>query len=113
MFIAAPFVAAPFAWVALIAWAVQMLIILTVLGVSMLNARVLPRAAVALFAFTPLAALALMPVVDWLYKPEEGPWLLSFLAPVGLAFLWIGWAMSREPALDVRTTDQSGPMALA
>ena len=113
LFIAAPFVAAPFTWVAPIAWAVQMLIILTLLGVSMLNARVLPRAAVALFAFTPLVALALMPVVDKLYAPADGPWLLSFLAPVGVAFLWIGWAMSREPALDVRTTDSNGPIALA
>ena len=109
LFVAAPFLSVPFTWMAGVAWAAQMLVVMTLLGVGMLSARVLPPLPVVLFAFTPLVALFVTPVVAML--EFDGPWLLSFFAPVGVGLVWIGWAMSREPALDVSSSGRRAAAA--
>jgi hypothetical protein len=111
-FVASPVLAVPAVNGAALALAIEWLLIMTLLGVGMLRARVLPAPAVVLFTMSPLVALG---VVGGLTAAslDAGSWFLTLLAPVAVGFAWLGWAMSREPALDVRPSEQAGPVALA
>lgn len=111
-FVAAPFIAAPFTYASPLVLAVEWLLIMSLLGVGMLRARVLPAPAVTMFTMSPLFALGVVAVM-LLAGLDAGPWFLSLLAPVALGYAWLGWAMSREPALDVRAAPGGGPLATA
>ncbi|MEY2432397.1 MAG: hypothetical protein QOC92_2122 [Acidimicrobiaceae bacterium] len=111
-FLAAPFIATPALYAGPLVLAVEWLLIMTLLGVGMIRARVLPIPAVVLFTMSPLFALTVVAAMV-IAGLDAGPWFLSLLAPVAVGFMWLGWAMSREPALDVRSTDRRGPMATA
>lgn len=110
MFAASPVIALPFYWYAHIALAGVQLIVVTLLGVGMLRAKVLPAPAVALFTFAPvvtlLTAVALL---------VTGTTTIHYVTAGALAFAiglaWVGWVMWQEPALDVRTSAQRGPLA--
>lgn len=109
-FLASPVLAAPFGWGAFAALAAEWLLIMVLLGVAMIRARVLPVAAVALFALSPLVSV----LVGLLLSPDVFNAQYGFLlpiAPVGIGFAWLGWAMWREPALDQRRArHDAGPL---
>lgn len=69
----------------------------------------LPIPAVVLFTMSPLLAIVVVSAMT-AAGLDAGPWILTLLAPIGLGYVWLGWAMAREPALDVRTP---GPFATA
>lgn len=111
-FVASPVIATPGMYAAPLILVMEWLLIMSLLGVGMLRAGLLPRAPLWLFTVWPPMAIAVvlgMSAVDL----DAGPWFLTLLAPVAVAYAWVGWAMSREPALDVRASEQRGPMALA
>lgn len=110
-FVAAPFVAAPAVYFAPLVLVAELLLIMCLLGVGMIRARVLPIPAVVLFTLSPLFMLA---VIGGFIAAgiDAGPWFLTLLGPVGVGYAWLGWAMSREPALDVRDEPGvAGPLA--
>jgi hypothetical protein len=109
-FVASPFLAAPFAYGAAFALGVQWLAIMVLLGVGMIRARVLPIPAVVLFALSPLVAIVISLATPALV--DSGRWWPVLLSPALVGFVWLGWAMWREPALDVRAERQGvGPVA--
>lgn len=113
LFVASPFIAAPFAWGAGVAFLCVQLVVLTLLGIGMIRARILPGLAVGLFTFTPAATL-LAAAATSAGSADTGPYLLPagiVVSAVGLA--WLGLAMWREPALDVRPSSGTGPLATA
>lgn len=113
LFLASPFIAAPFAWGAGVAFLCVQLLVLTLLGIGMIRARILPTAAVSLFTFTPAATL-LVGTAFSTGSGDGGPYLLPagiVLSALGLG--WLGAAMWREPALDVRPGAGRGPLATA
>src|SRR5687767_7126537 len=57
LFVASPFISAPFMWFAGVVFFLVQLVVVTLLGVGMLRARVLPRVPVALFSFAPVATV--------------------------------------------------------
>ena len=99
-FVAAPFLAAPAVYFAPLVLAAELLLIVSVLGLGMIRARVLPVPAVALFALSPLFMLV---VIGGFIAAgvDAGPWFLSLLGPVAVGFAWLGWTMWHEPALDL------------
>jgi hypothetical protein len=111
-FILAPVLSIPALYAAPIALAIQWLLIMSILGVGMLRAHVLPSAAVVMFTMSPVFAIGVVSVM-LLIGLDAGPWFLALFTPVAIGFVWLGWAMSREPALDVRPSDQRGPLAVA
>jgi hypothetical protein len=115
-FVLSPVLAAPATWFAPIVLAIEWLAIITLLGVGMLRAGLLPRPAVALFTFGPTATLVVFAVLRRVSSSEidPAPWgLLYFLAPLAVGFVWVGWTMAHEPALDARPAAGSGPLATA
>jgi len=109
LFVASPLIAAPFSWGAGGALAVVQLLVVTLLGVGMIRARVLPVAAVALFTLAPaatVAAAALLTAVGL----DASRYAPIGVIPFAVGFVWVGWAMWREPALDVRSLN-GGPLA--
>jgi hypothetical protein len=111
-FVASPLLALPAGYGALLALAIEWLLIMSLLGVGMLRARVLPAPAVALATVSPLLALAVTGGAT-LVGIDAGEFSMILLLPVGVGFTWLGWAMAHEPALDVRPSDQPGPLATA
>lgn len=111
LFVASPVIALPFGWGAGAAFAIVQLAVVALLGIGMMRARILPVPAVGLFTLAPAgtivmaAALTAVGIDAALYAPIG---VLAFA--VGLA--WVGWAMWREPALDV-PGDRPGPLAAA
>ena len=113
LFMASPFIAAPFGWGAGAAFLFLQLVVLTLLGVGMIRARILPVLGVGLFTFTPTAMLLAAAIMS-IGPRDTGPYLMPagvLLSAVGLA--WLGLAMWREPALDVRPPAGTGPLATA
>jgi hypothetical protein len=111
LFVASPFIAAPFAWGAGVAFLCVQLLVLTLLGIGMIRARILPRFAVALFTFTPAATLLATAAVS-AGSGDAGPYLLPtgiMVSAVGLGV--VGLALWREPALDMRANSETGPLA--
>ena len=99
LFVASPFIAAPFAWGAGYAFAAVQLVVLTLLGIGMIRARILPVPAVALFTLAPPCT-----VVAVVLSGEDAAAYAAIAgaAASALGLMWVGWAMWREPALDVR-----------
>ncbi|MBI4882919.1 MAG: hypothetical protein HY826_02555 [Actinobacteria bacterium] len=103
-------VALPFAYAGIVVLAVEVGLVVVLIGVGMHRARILPRVPVALFAFT-LPAWALV----WLVLEAAGldkkgiDVALAAVLTFG-AFMTLGLAMSREPALDARGRG-AGPLA--
>jgi hypothetical protein len=109
-FVAAPFIAAPFVYFGPFVWAAELLLIMSLLGLGMIRARVLPVPAVALFTLSPIFMLAVIGVCI-AAGLDAGPGFLALLAPVGAGYAWLGWAMWREPALDLhRETRGASPV---
>ena len=111
LFVASPFIAAPFAWGAGVAFLCVQLVVLTLLGIGMIRARILPALGVGLFTFTPAATLLAAAAISTGSR-DTGPYLLPggvLVSALGLA--WLGLAMWREPALDARSGSGAGPLA--
>ena len=111
-FVASPVLALPGGYGALAVLLIEWLLIMSLLGVGMIRARVLPTPAVALFTMSPLASLAAALALT-AAGVDASYWLPVLAAPVVVGYVWLGWAMSREPALDVRPSEQNGPLAMA
>lgn len=113
-FVASPFLAVPAMYAAPLVLALEWLLIMTMLGVGMYRAQVLPAPAVVLFTMSPLIAVVVVLGMS-AASLDAGPWFLTLLAPVALGFVWLGWAMSREPALDTlhNTGDDMWPLTPA
>ena len=110
-FVVSPVLAAPGGWVAHYILAAEWLLIMSLLGVGMIRARVLPIPAVVLFTMSPLATIVIVLGMS-VAGINLGNWFLAFLAPVAVGYAWLGRAMWREPALDLRPSER-GPMAVA
>lgn len=110
LFVASPVIVLPFGWGAGAAFAVVQLAVVALLGIGMIRARILPVPAVGLFTLAPAltivmaAALTAAGVDAALYAPVG-------LAASAVGLAWVGWAMRREPALDVHGRSGSGPLA--
>ncbi|HVM08871.1 MAG TPA: hypothetical protein VM345_10425 [Acidimicrobiales bacterium] len=111
-FVLSPGLALPAGYGALVVLVAEWLLIMSLLGVGMIRARVLPAAAVGLFTMSPVVALAIAGGAT-IAGIDAAEYFMVLLAPVALGFTWLGWAMSREPALDVRPGNQRGPIAMA
>lgn len=114
LFIASPFIAAPFTWSAGAAFLAVQLVVVTLLGIGMIRARILPGVGVALFTFAPAATLLTAIAIASTVEGDADPYIFSAGATVMAAGLaWVGIAMWREPALDVRSSSGTGPLATA
>lgn len=111
-FVVSPVLALPAGYGAGAALAAEWLLIMSLLGVGMVRARVLPVPAVALFAVSPVAGVAVVVGLSTFSGIDLGNWSYAFAAPAGVGFAWLGWAMSREPALDLPASDRE-PIAFA
>ena len=111
-FIASPVLALPGGYGAFFVLGMEWLLIMSLIGVGMIRARVLPTPAVALFTMSPLGSLAAAAAMT-AAGADASYWFPILVAPVAFGFAWLGWAMSREPALDVRASEHDGPMAMA
>lgn len=103
-------IASLFSWEGMVVLAVLLGVVVALFGIAMLRASILPRVAVALFAFSwplwaPIAAIITAAGDD--ANKYAG---IPILVTLG-ALMWIGLAMWREPALDARPTN--GPLATA
>lgn len=108
--IASPFISAPFGWGAGAAWLVVMSVVLVLVSIGMLRAQVLPVVPIVLFVVGPLGMLVLgfgMTAAGADTDPYAGLPLLSTF----VGYAWLGWAMWREPALDLPMSN--GPLATA
>jgi len=113
LFVASPFIAAPFGWGAGVAFLCVHLVVLSLVGVGMLHARVLPSVAVGLFTLTPVVTLLAAAGIS-AGAGDTGPLLLPagiVASSIGLA--WLGLVLWREPALDMRPAAGTGPFATA
>lgn len=114
LFIASPFIAAPFTWAAGAAFLAVQLVVVTLLGIGMIQARILPGLAVGLFTFAPAATLLTAVAISSTVDGDGDPYVFTAGAMVMAAGLaWVGLAMWREPALDVRSSSGAGPLATA
>lgn len=114
LFVASPFIAAPFGWGAGAAFLAVQLVVVTLLGIGMIRARILPGLAVGLFTFAPAATLVTATAISSTVDGDSDPYVFSAGAMVMAAGLaWVGLAMWREPALDVRSSSGTGPLAAA
>lgn len=99
-----------FSWEGMVVLAVLLGVVVALFGIAMLRASILPRAAVALFAFSwPVWA-----PIAWLITAAGDDANKYAAVPVLItlgALMWIGLAMWREPALDARHS--GGPLAAA
>lgn len=114
LFIASPFIAAPFTWEAGGAFLALQLVVVMLLGIGMIRARILPGLAVGLFAFAPVVTLLTVVAISSTVEGDTDLYVFSagaIVMAVGLA--WVGLAMWREPALDVRPGPGTGPLATA
>jgi hypothetical protein len=112
-FVVSPVLAAPFLYAAPLVLAGEWLLIMSLLGISMLRAKVMPAPAVALFTMSPGLALVVILGMSAAHL-DAGPWFLTLLAPVALGLAWLGWAMWHEPALDsIDKMANTGPLHVA
>lgn len=115
LFVAAPFLSAPFSWAAGFAWIGWLLVVVTLMGIGMIRARILPVGATWLFALAPVVSLLTVVVTNVVAdNPDDYNWYpIIGMAIFAVALAWIGWAMWQEPALDVRNRAGTGPLATA
>jgi len=85
--------------------------VIGLLGVGMLRAQVLPPVPVTLFSLTAPATVVTAAVLT-AAGVDPAEYIPLSMFPCVLGFVWLGWAMWREPALDAgRTTSRtSGPL---
>lgn len=103
LFIASPFIAAPFIWQAGAAFLAVQLVVVTLLGIGMIRARILPVVAVGFFTLAPAVTLLTAIAISSTVKGDTDPYVFTAGAIVmALGLAWVGWVMWREPALDVR-----------
>lgn len=103
--------ALPWGYAGLVVLAVEIGLVVLLYGVAMLRAGILPRAAVGVFAFTWPGWAPVAWVITELGDDANKYAVFPALATLA-AFMWLGWAMWREPALDVRTHAGAGPLAV-
>ncbi len=110
LFVASPVIAAPFMWGAAVAFAFVQLVVVALLGIGMIRARILPVSAVGLFTIAPVVTIVAAAALD---AAGVGDALAVPVGATGFAtgLAWVGWAMWREPALDVPGRPGPGPLA--
>lgn len=114
LFIASPFIAAPFAWQAGAAFLAVQLVVVTLLGIGMIRARILPVVAIGFFTLAPAATLLSAIAISSTVKGDTDPYVFTAGAMVmALGLARVGLVMWREPALDVRASSGTGPFATA
>jgi len=102
--------AMPFGYAGFIVLAVELGLVVMLYGVAMLRAGILPWPALAMFAFSwPLWAPIAYVITE--LGGDANQYAMFPIAITLLGFMWLGRALWREPALDVRTN--SGPLATA
>jgi hypothetical protein len=105
-------VALPFSRLGVTVLMVDVGLVFVLLGVGMLRAKILPRLPVVLFAFTMPAWVLVRLALDAAGVHAKGfDFALAAVMTLG-AYMTLGLAMSREPALNVRSTG-TGPLATA
>ncbi|HEX2040537.1 MAG TPA: hypothetical protein VHF47_12505 [Acidimicrobiales bacterium] len=112
LFVASPVLALPFGWGAGIALVYVQLVVVALLGMGMLRARVLPPVPVAMFSLSAPATVATAAMLTAVGVDASQYMPLGVLACL-LGYMWLGWAMWREPALDAGrpSPGASGPLA--
>jgi hypothetical protein len=105
-------VALPFAYFGIVVLAVEVGVVFILLGVGMLRARILPPVPVALFAFTLPASALVWSALEAAGVDRRGIDIVLAAVVTFGAYMALGLAMSREPALDVRSSG-TGPLAAA
>lgn len=114
LFIASPFIAAPFTWQAGAAFLAVQLVVVTLLGIGMIRARILPVLAVGFFTLAPAATLLTAIAISLTVKGDTDQYVFTAGAMVmALGLALVGLAMWREPALDARSSSGTGPLATA
>lgn len=111
LFVASPVIALPFGWGAGAAFAFVQLAVVALLGIGMLRARILPVPAVGLFTLAPTATMVVAAALT-AAGIDAAPYAPIGAAAFAAGLAWIGWALWREPALDV-PGDRPGPLATA
>ncbi len=104
--------AMPFSYAGLVVLAVDIGVIVVLYGVAMLRAGILPRLPVALFAFTWPAWAPIAWAISAAGKDANEYAPIPALVTLA-AFMTLGLAMWREPALDARAGTRAGPLATA
>ena len=102
--------ALPWGYAGIVVLAIEIGVIVLLYGVAMLRAGILPRGAVGVFAFTWPAWAP----IAWLITAlgdDANKYAIFPAAATLVAFMWLGRAMWREPALDVRPHAGIGPLA--
>jgi hypothetical protein len=108
--LASPFVAFPAVYAVQLFGGMALLgIAVVVLVVEMLRANVLPVVPLVLVAAGPVAVLVLALGVTAAGGDAGAIWAYPMLL-TGLGYLWLGWYLWREPAVD---THRHGPLAAA
>ena len=97
---------APFGWGAGLAFGAVQIVVVTLLGIGMIRARILPVPAVALFTLAPACTFIGVALFGAAELDMVPPAVLG-AAAVALGLMWVGWVMWREPALDVRGAPQA------
>lgn len=114
LFIASPFIAAPVTWQAGAAFLAVQLVVVTLLGIGMIRARILPVVAVGSFTLAPAVTLLTAIAISSTVKGDTDPYVFAAGAMVmALGLARVGLVMWREPALDVRSSSGTGPFATA
>lgn len=102
--------AMPFGYAGFVVLAVELGVVVMLYGVAMLRAGILPWPALVMFAFSwPIWAPIAYLITE--VGGDANQYAIFPIAATLLGFMWLGRAMWREPALDVRTN--SGPFATA
>jgi len=111
LFLASPFLALPFGWGAAVALLIVQLLVVALLGVGMLQARVLPPVPVVMFSLSAPATVAMAAVLTAL-GVDAARYTPAGVLVCLLGYMWLGWAMWREPALDSgrRSPGTPGPL---
>jgi hypothetical protein len=110
-FIISPLLAAPAMYGAGGVLAVEWLLIMSLVGVGVLRAAILPRSAVVLFTMSPLVAVAIALGMS-VAGVNHTNWSYALAAPAGVGYALLGRALSREPALDAFAGGSSSDTAL-
>jgi hypothetical protein len=109
---ASPVLSMAAAWGAIVAFAALMAIAICVLAVEMIRAQILPVVPVALLVAGAVGVLVVT-LASFLVDAAHETWIELVAvagAPLVVAFVWLGWYMWREPAVDRVGT---GPLATA
>lgn len=109
--VASPAIAAPFSWGAGVALLFVLGAVMVLVSVAMLRAGVLPPVPVAFLAVAPLASMAIAATLTAAGR-DAAPYIPLPLPLLVVGFVWLGWHLWREPALDAGRP-RGGPFATA